>query len=183
MKQAKILLLSLAVLAILFAGGCAKAPVSESVTPSPSEPSAPSPTEAVLQPSEPAASATGAVCVSADYASDELLSQYASYDEFMELEDLSYQVKVVFTTSVPVTDFKFLEGGYVGGEDDSFRFVVNSVLYSMDELLPEKPLVVGTVFHGDFPTRGISFVDESNTTRYYTLGMSGKDGSLVLIEY
>lgn len=59
---------------------------------------------------------------------------------------------------------------------------MNRTLYSVDELLPKKPLVVGTVFQGAFPTRAISFVDENNTTRYYSLEMSGKDGSLFLLE-
>lgn len=183
MKQAKILLLSLMALATLFAGGCQNDASLESASLNPSEPSAPSPTKAVLQITQAPASASVAFCVSADFASDELLSQYASYKDYNEPEALSDQVKVVFMTSLPVKAFQFLKGGYVGGEEDSFRFVVNSVLYSTDELLPETPLVIGTVFEGDFPTRGFSFVDESNTTRFFTLGISGKDGSLVLLEY
>jgi len=183
MKRAKILLLSLAVLTMLIAGGCKKSSVSESASPTPAEPRASAATETVLPSTEPAISATDDVCVRVDYATDALLGQYASYDEFDESENLDYQVKVIFTTSAPVRDFKFLAGGYVEGENDSFGFVVSSVLYAADTVSPDKPLVVGTVFHGDFPTRGISFVDENNTTRTFALGMSGKDGSLVLIEY
>lgn len=183
MKRAKILLLTLAVLTMLIAGGCAKPSISESAAPSPTEPSTPPTTEAVLQSEEPTVSASADICVRVDYATDALLGQYASYDEFDESEDLDYQVKVLFTTSTPVRDFKFLAGGYVEGENDSFSFVADSVLYAADTVSPDKPLVVGTVFHGDFPTRGISFVDENNTTRTFALGMSGKDGSLVLIEF
>jgi hypothetical protein len=183
MKQAKILGFSLMVLAILFAGGCANSSVQESDPPNSSEPISPPPTEKVLQSPEASDSVSGEVCVSVDYASDEILDKYDSYDEYVEPEDSSYQVKVIFTTSAPVKDFKFLEGSFVGGEDNNLSFNASNVLYSIDELSPEKPLVIGTVFHGDFPTRGISFVDESNTTRYFTLMMSGKDGSLFLGEF
>ena len=181
MKQAKKLLLFLAVQVLLFAGGCTNSSMSESDLQSLFE--SPSQTEKSLLSSEPSASISDGVCVSVDYVSDELLNKYDSYYEYVEPEDSSYQVKVVFTTNVAVKDFNLLEGGFIGGEDNSFSFKVSNVLYSIDELLPEKPLVIGTVFHGNFPTRGISFVDESNTMRYFTLGMSGKDGSLVLLEY
>ena len=206
MKRAKILLFSLAVLAILFAGGCTNSSVSKSDLPSPSElatqpvetqkPAAPSaedasePTMQTLSPSDESLekltytnNVPDKSFISVDYATEELLARYKSYEEFAESENTEHQVKLLFKISAAVKDVRFLVIYFdESGEDDSINFYVDKTLYSKDILLPEKPLVVGTIFEGLLPTRAISFVDENNTTRYYSLNLSGKDGSIILIE-
>ena len=131
--------------------------------------------------SEPTTSATGTVLVNVDYATDELLSEYDSFDEFTEFEDEGYQ-KIIFITNIVVKDFRFIEVGYKE-ENTNIVFFENKVSYSLDELSPEKPLVVTWMEQGSIPHRGISFIDENNTTRYFYVAMSGEDGSLFLVEF
>lgn len=170
LKRAKTLLCWLAVLLLLLAGGCVAAMEPEA---DPANQSAPG--------SEPATSVTDGVYVSADYATEELLSRPGTFDEYVADDDSEYLVKLVFTAHTTVKDFRFLAiQAEEAAEAAGFHLKVDSVLYSQDELSPDKPLVVGMVFVGTFPTRGISFVDENGTTRYYAVNMSGKDGSIVL---
>ncbi len=116
--------------------------------------------------------------ISVDYATDDLISKYDTVEEF---EDEGDQ-KIVFTTNIAVKNFKFVELSYIE-EDPNIKFVENKVLYSMDELLPEKPFVVTWTEQGAIPHRGISFEDGDGTTRHFYLTMSGEDGSISLVEF
>ncbi len=206
MKQAKLLLLLLLTFAMLFACGCnhtdepkddvtstselatqaleTKEPTAHladeaSETPIQTLPPSDSPVEKLTCTYE----IPDESFISLDYATDELMKQYKAYEAFDETEDSENQAKVIFKISSEVKNVRFLEISFdETGEKDDTNFIVNKVLYSKNVLLPETPLVVGTVFHGSFPTRAISFVDENNTTRYYSLDMSGKDSSLFLLE-
>jgi len=179
MKQAKTLLFLVVTFAMLFAGctnsSTPSSDIQELPTPTASE------TEKVSEPPESTTSVTEEVLVSVDYATDELLSKYNSFNEFVEFEDEGYQ-RIIFTTSIAVKDFRFIEVGFKD-EDKKVAFFENDVLYSMAELSPEKPFVVTWMEWGTIPHRGISFVDETNTTRYFYISMSGKDGSLLLVEF
>lgn len=199
MKQAKILLFSLTVLTMLFTGGCADSSASDGDLSSSYEPTN-LPMEEALETPKHAASATDAasetpgptpyvtpdICVSVDYSSDELLSKYDSFDEFVESEDEIIN-KIVLMTSIALRDFKFIDVGYKIEENHNISYFENKVLYSTDELLPEKPLVVAVgspgICPGVLPTKGIEFVDESNTTRCFVIMQSGNDGSLFLVEF
>lgn len=163
MKQAKLLLLF--VVAMLFAG-CANSSTAGS------DPS---------QSPNPATSATEKVLVSVDYMTDELLSKYDSFAEFIEFEDESSQ-KIIFTTNIAVKNFKFIEVGYKD-KDVNVTFFENKVLYSLEELSPAKPFAAIWMERGTVPHRGISFIDETDTARYFYIAMSGEDGSLLLVEF
>ena len=189
---------------MLFAGGCTDTNESDddltspsitgqpAVTPKPSTPpteDASVPTKQSLSPPDKSAEKLtykgvepDENFISADYATEELLAQYESYEEFDESEDTENQVKVLFEISTTVKDFRLLMIHLESGEDDSLNFCVHKTCYSKDTISPEKPLVVGTIFEGSFPTRAISFVDDNNKTRYFDLSMSGEDGSIILIE-
>ncbi len=75
-------------------------------------------------------------------------------------------------------DFKFM-----AIEHEAVDIKPSEVLYSLDELLPEKPLVVTWMGKGLLPHRGISFVDENNVTRRFSLSLSGEDGTALLVEF
>jgi len=206
MKQSKILIFSVVVLAMLFAGGCTHTfGTDDGLTSSPElatqpaetqKPAAPStedtaePTMQVMSPSDEnveklssSSNVPDESLISVDYATEELLGQYKSYEEFVESENTEHQAKILFKISAAVKDVRFLVIYFdESGDDDNLGFYVNKTLYSKDIISPKKPLVVGTVFEGLLPTRAISFVDENNTTRYYSLNMSGKDDSIFLIE-
>lgn len=122
--------------------------------------------------------------VSLDYATEELLSTANAFDEFVDANS-EYQVKAVFTANIVVREFKYVELCYSdpASDNSAFRFYIDKVLYSADELSPEKPLVVTMLLDGAIPNRGISYMDESGTTRCFTISMSGQDDSLLLKEF
>ena len=168
MRQTKIFLLFLLSFAILFAG-CSSSP-----TPSPATPKPPEPANSEDFELEEA-------LVIADYLRDVLLSKYDSYAEFIEFDDEGYQ-KIIFTTNVSVKDFKFIEIDFKE-ENEDIVFFASEVLYLLEELKPEEPFVVTWMEWGSIPHRGISFIDETDTTRHFMIGMSGEDGSLYLNEF
>ena len=63
-------------------------------------------------------------------------------------------------------------------------FYDSKLIYSLDRLTPERPLVVRMTFPGDTPTYGISYVDESGDGMKHNLivEVSGEDGTLLLRE-
>lgn len=119
--------------------------------------------------------------LNADYATDELIGKYASCKEFIEFDEDGYQ-KIIFVANTELKDFKFITIGH-RSENNSVFFFEESVLYSIDKLTPEEPFVVTWVEWGTMPHRGISFVDENNVTRYFTITSSGLDGSLLITEF
>lgn len=120
--------------------------------------------------------------VSVDYASDDFLAQTGTYDEVI-IDDSNVLTRLVFTVNIKVKDFKYLEILLTDCIDDKCSFDVVEELYSINELRPERTLVIGMEFVGSIPNRGISFVDETGTTRYFSINQSGKDGSVFLLEF
>jgi hypothetical protein len=179
MKQSKTLLFFMVTFEFLFAGCTNSSIPTSNILESPSP--ATSETAEVSEPPESTTPVTDEVFVSVDYATDELLNKYDSFDEFVEFKDVGYQ-KIIFTTSIAVKDFRFIEVGYKD-EDMNVTFFENKILYSLKELSPEKPFVVTWMEWGSIPHRGISFVDETNKTRYFYMAMSGENGSLLLVEF
>ncbi|NLU24098.1 MAG: hypothetical protein GXW99_05150 [Clostridiales bacterium] len=115
--------------------------------------------------------------VSVDYAPDELAAAYTDGSS-------DYQVKVVFTANTDIREFKYLELGFKESQqNDEIQFKADNVLYEMDTLTPDKPLVVSMLFDGALPNRGIAYLDETGTERFFTVSMSGKDESLLLTEF
>lgn len=121
------------------------------------------------------------VLIQVEPATEDLLSAYDAYDEFLDSEE-DYAQEIIFTTNVPVEDFSFIK---VASEDvgNDVAFHEEEVLYIQDELTPEKPLLIHWVEQGTLPHRGITFIDESGSKRSYTLSSSGEDGTLLLIEF
>jgi len=119
------------------------------------------------------------------------LSKVEHYHEFVneEWKDLA---RVVFTTEATVREFSFLditwnENFSWDDSDGSERlYIVRDVLYTLDELTPEIPLVVtGANLGCAAAANGFSFVDETGTARYFALleGMEDWEGFLMGIEF
>lgn len=120
--------------------------------------------------------------IAVDYADDQLLARPEAFDEFIDYPS-QYQVNLVFTTDVEVTEFKFLSLSFVDvDENGGMKFDVEE-LYTAAQLTPERPLVIRMTFVGDIPDRGISYRDTDGNIKYYALGMSGENGSLLLEEF
>ena len=124
----------------------------------------------------------GELPVEGDYAPEELLEQEGSYDYF-EADGGEWQVKLVFTARERVTDLKYvtLDLDYYD-ESGALSYGVGETLYTQAELTPERPLVVGMVFYGDVASRGLTFVDGQGEFHCVSIGMSGEDGSILLVE-
>ena len=56
-------------------------------------------------------------------------------------------------------------------------------LYALDELTPDRPLLLNLTFYGLLPYYGVSYVDGSGETISYSINISGKDGSVILTEF
>ncbi|NLC96479.1 MAG: hypothetical protein GX675_02790 [Erysipelotrichaceae bacterium] len=176
MKKSKFLLTFMIALILLTA--CANSSSQESNN---SELPNNSDVEKTTEPTDSNNSETEKAIVSVDYSSDDILSKYTSFTGFIDFEDENSQ-EIIFTTNVPVKDFKFIEVGYEE-KDTDVVFFKDKVLYSQEELTPEKPFTVSWMEQGSIPNRGISYIDETDTTRYFYIIMSGEDGSLLLVEF
>lgn len=120
-----------------------------------------------------------AAAVSADYSDESVdKSQLCVF-----ISDLGIPVYISFTAEQTVTDFKILNISVNEISDDGDITYDISELYSQPEFSAGQTLYAALEFPGDMPTNGISFVDGDGTTRYYSLGMSGRDGSLFLSEF
>lgn len=187
MKHLKLSALFLIILLILSMAGCSKsAPGAPDSTSSATNNPSTSTTSAAEDPST-APESTAApekVVITVDYATDTHLNSYQSFHEYAdaELEYADHAEKIIFMTSAPAKNFKFIEIGFEA-DDTEIRFFEESVLYSLPELLPEKPLVVTWLSQGTIPNRGITFTDETGTARYFCVTQSGKDGSVLLVEF
>ncbi len=117
------------------------------------------------------------VLISVDFAPNKISGEYDLFEEEYKRNTPS---KIIFRTNVAAKDFKFIALEYDQQKAEAIK--PYKVLYSLDALLPEKPLVVTWMEIGLMPHRGISFVDENNVTRYFSLSLSGEDGSTILVE-
>lgn len=92
---------------------------------------------------------------------------HAKADAANMYTDIHNGEKVVFRSNKILKDSSFIE---IGSKitDINSNFFQQNVLYSIDELLPENPLIVDTTI-GTIPSRGISFIDENNVIRYFFL--------------
>ncbi len=179
-----------ALLCVMLLVGCGAAQVQPSApasqpTASSSQPPVVSSEQSSAPSSEPPSSSsqppTEDVEISALYATDEVLSGYDSYEEFIEFDDTDYP-KIVITTNVTLQNFAFIEVGY-REEAESIVFYESNTLHSLSELSPEKPFVVTWMEQGVIPHRGVTYSDEYGTQKYYAISMSGEDGSLLLTEF
>ncbi|HZW50215.1 MAG TPA: M56 family metallopeptidase, partial [Bacillota bacterium] len=119
--------------------------------------------------------------VFADYATEELLSQYDSYNEFDLRQDDDAQ-RIIVTTNTVVENFRFMDIRFSDTEGNELYFIETKELYALESFTPDIPLVVWVSFPGSIPQRAISFVDQTGATQVFAIGTSGLDNSVVLIE-
>jgi len=96
-------------------------------------------------------------------------------------------VQVAFTTETTVRNFQFLEIMFNDdfGVDEYERFYsIRNVLYSINELTPEMPLVITSANLGcALASNGFSFVDEHDIARYFSFIQCGKTGLIFVSEF
>lgn len=110
----------------------------------------------------------------ADYAEESFNAYHAYWSD-----ETDYITSIGFTPAERLTDVKF--GLLDWFETESWQ--MSEVLYTMDELDPDRAFLAQVVFWGDMTTYGISFTDADGEVRHYAVSISGKDGSLLCTEY
>jgi len=103
----------------------------------------------------------------------ELASKYSEY-----IDDKSGQW-LFFTSNTYIEDFWFIDIGYF---EDSGALYVPRILYKC-QLSPDLPFLVITIVSSGIPQRGISYIDEYNTRKYFFIAEDGIDGSIYLVQF
>lgn len=111
-------------------------------------------------------------------ATNDDLDAYPNYEEYTE-EGIDQ--KIIITTDAVLVDFKFIEVSVKSETDDTLH--ETGVLYSVNEITPEKPFVASWMDIGLLPQRAISYTDSTGMVKNYAISTSGEDGSIILIEF
>ena len=120
-------------------------------------------------------------CVHAQWAEDGL-TDLPDYEQFILGMDEALPL-VYFSTESTVEDFKVLSLTFESIDDNgNVKFAVEET-YHHGILTPETPLLVRMELMGTIPNNGISYVDANGATRYFTVDVSGYDGSLLMTEF
>jgi len=116
---------------------------------------------------------TDEVLISVSYADESFFEKYRSYERY----DINneYGHEIAFIPNVPVKDFSWLsvgfkwtdDGNMVYDDDGGFVFEVIKELYRVDELLPQKPLVVSWAEVGMMSVFGYSYRDTDGQKKYF----------------
>ena len=94
--------------------------------------------------------------------------------------DGEYASKIVIQTNQTIRDVQLLnvEMGTVT-DDDTYYFVKN-VIYKTKKMTKDEPLLVTTEFPNFMPQLVLSYTDTNDKEKKVSIGMSGKDSSLVV---
>jgi hypothetical protein len=115
---------------------------------------------------------TDEVIIDVSYVDESFLKKYKTYDSFVRDDDL---VRIAFTSNVPVKDFSWLYLTFEFDDIDGIVYDVGEELYSLEELNPQKPLVVSWTEVGMMSCFGFSYRDENGQKKYF-VGISGNYG-------
>lgn len=113
---------------------------------------------------------------------DDVLSEIPDYYEYTAVDSVP-EFRIVFISYRVIKDFKILNIEFVEAKENGEIIFTIQEAYKPESLKPEKPLLANLSFFGTIPNNGVSYVDEKGTTQYYTINISGKDGSLILSEF
>lgn len=116
--------------------------------------------------------------VQAHWAED-VLAGLSDYHE-VSVSTAEPLARVLLSCEYAVKDFKVL--GIEASMSSSLSFFTEE-LYALDELSPDRPLLLNMTFYGLLPYYGVSYVNGSGETISYSINMSGKDGSVILTEF
>jgi hypothetical protein len=111
-----------------------------------------------------------------DHATDALLKNFEVPYKYIVNENGG---EILIWTDKTIKDFAFYEIGD-DIEDDNFTFYTANILYTINELPPERPFLITMYMPEIIPTHGFSYTDSDNTKRRYLIQESGMDGSLFL---
>lgn len=113
--------------------------------------------------------------LTANYADSALLNSGNYYHCILDTSE--YMVQIAFRASATLNNVTFYSMSYAN------ELEIDAALYSLAQLTSGKPLVVDVAFPGDMTTYGIRFTDSSGIVHYYSIYISGMDGSLVMTPF
>lgn len=117
--------------------------------------------------------------VQVSYAGEEPL-EYRDLDyDTVILEESDYQVQIVFTAEQNVHDFHIYRLSFNDVDSEGNPVFETEQIYAQEELSRERPLQAVLTFPGDMPTVGFSYVRQDGQECRFSIGQSGKDGSLI----
>ena len=124
---------------------------------------------------------TGVATVSADYLDDikEKYPDYVDASETMKVDSSDYDTVLLFHTDGSVQDFRVFSVELSIDENGGTDFIPTEVFRSA-ELKKEAPIAVPLNFTGDMSLNGFSYKESDGNIKTFTIGISGKDGSLVI---
>lgn len=89
---------------------------------------------------------------------------------------------VTLMADEPITGVELLSLELADGGDAGVTFETE-VIGQRDAMDEDNPFVVKIAFPGDIPSYGLRFTDASGEVRQFAIGLSGRDGSLILSEF
>ena len=117
--------------------------------------------------------------VQAHWAED-VLDGISDYHE-VSVSTAEPTARVLLSCEYAVKDFKVI-GVETSPMSGSLSYSTEE-LYALDELTPDRPLLLNMTFYGLLPYYGVSYVNSSGETISYSINMSGEDGSVILTEF
>jgi len=119
-----------------------------------------------------------AMLIGAIWATPEAINSHEAYEEFTEYGEGPQ--RIMFISGTVVTDFRFIALGFNEAE---LYFYEDGIIYTFEELLPERPFLVNWRELGMLPHRGVRFVDGLNRVRYFYITLCMTDGQVLLEEF
>ena len=113
------------------------------------------------------------------YEEEQVKTKYKNYLRY-SMKSNTFKTKVFFVPSNNVKDFKLYGLTYKSMDDKGKVKYDKKVLFSVNTLTAQKPLLADVEPSETVPTTGISFVDNKGKTQKYVVHESGEDGSLLL---
>lgn len=118
---------------------------------------------------------SGNIKISVDFATEEQLKNYENANLLLLAED---GASLLVLPKEKITDFSI---SYIQYDATLEKFQEVETLYSIEELSPEKPLII-KMNMPDLPTIKASYTSSSGMQQSVVIAESGKDGSIFLIE-
>ncbi len=118
--------------------------------------------------------------VSADYL-DNMKDQYHNYvnaTESMKVDSSDYEAVILFYAEEDVEDFRVFSLDNNIDEDGNANYIPTEV-YRSTNLKKDAPVAVPLNFPGDMSLNGFCYRGSDGTLHTFTVGISGKDGSIV----
>lgn len=108
-------------------------------------------------------------------------SSISDYDE-VNLAQGDIFIGVLFNASKDISNFKILNLEFKDCDDEGKITFNVTVAEDYGTLKKEFPLVVDITMVGEIPNNGFSFTDANGHERIFSIGESGKDGSIYIEE-